>query len=809
MATGFVEDTGSPDAPPVLRARDLHKSYGRHQILAGVDITLRAGEIVALVGENGAGKSTLVHCLAGMQPTDSGTVDLRAESLAVVWQDLSLCENLDVVANLFLGRELRRVMLSEDTMQREAGSLLADLAISVGDLRRPVSLLSGGQRQSVAIARALLGRPEVLILDEPTAALGVQETRALHGLLRRLRARGVAILLVSHRIDEVFDLADRISILRHGRMVADVATVEVHPDDVISLMSGIESDSAARRQLRLLRSLVDQLSEVEPSASLSLIVSSLSSALGLERLTLHLVERPNTESAPRSSSVLVPRAATGLSADTIVNRARNFDDATDFVAVVAASAERRVSEDVRVDPLWASGRDELAADQVVSAWAVPIIGSDGVLGVITAYDNAPGRPRDDQLELMGVYTNLAAAAIERERLLAEVTRRNRVLESLRGMLETLAGPDQLDAGMSKALDALGRGLGASVVALYAEVDGVAALRAIAQCGNGEVAPGDDRVLERAATLLLASTASIDRARLLADDLVGLQLSSSDIKVALLARWSDAADLTDDAIDLLEDAGRSLRLAVEREEVETAHKEANALRRSHSLQLEFLSRLSHELRTPLTAIHGYASTLRQTDVHWDDDTQGRFLEVITNESARMGRLVADLLDSSNLDAGGLRLLPDWCEMPLVISEAVACVRGASTNVTVDVPVDMPRVWADHDRIEQVIVNIVDNAFRHGPRDRPVSVTIRARVDAGLLALDIIDNGRGLTAEFADVIFQPYVRADGAGPGAGLGLTIARGIVEAHGGRVWADVSEPGEGARVHVVLPVEPRDGPHA
>jgi signal transduction histidine kinase len=131
------------------------------------------------------------------------------------------------------------------------------------------------------------------------------------------------------------------------------------------------------------------------------------------------------------------------------------------------------------------------------------------------------------------------------------------------------------------------------------------------------------------------------------------------------------------------------------------------------------------------------------------------------------------------------------------------------VTVDAPADLPRVWADHDRIEQVIVNIVDNAFRHGAHDRPVAVTIRAMIDAGCLHLEIADNGRGLTAEFADVIFQPYVRADGAGPGAGLGLTIARGIVEAHGGRVWADVSEAGEGARVHVVLPVEPEDRTHA
>jgi hypothetical protein len=128
----FVEDTGSLVSPPVLRARGLHKSYGRHQILAGIDITLRAGEIVALVGENGAGKSTLVHCLAGMQPTDSGTVDLRADSLAVVWQDLSLCENLDVVANLFLGREIHRVMLSEDAM---LGALV------IGAIRNGMTLL--------------------------------------------------------------------------------------------------------------------------------------------------------------------------------------------------------------------------------------------------------------------------------------------------------------------------------------------------------------------------------------------------------------------------------------------------------------------------------------------------------------------------------------------------------------------------------------------------------------------------------------------------------------------------------------------
>ena len=239
MATGLVEDTGSLDSPPVLRARGLHKSYGRHQILAGVDITVRAGEIVALVGENGAGKSTLVHCLAGMQPTDSGTVDLRADSLAVVWQDLSLCENLDVVANLFLGTEKRSwSVLGELAMERTARDLLASLDVRIPDVRAPVALLSGGQRQSVAIARALLGEPRMVILDEPTAALGVEQTAQVLDLIRRLRERGLAVLLVSHNLVDVRAVSDRVVVLRLGRNVADLETATASQEQIVAAITG-------------------------------------------------------------------------------------------------------------------------------------------------------------------------------------------------------------------------------------------------------------------------------------------------------------------------------------------------------------------------------------------------------------------------------------------------------------------------------------------------------------------------------------------------------------------------------------------
>ncbi len=291
------------DDGPVLSVRGVHKRFGAVQVLQGVDLELRRGEILALVGENGAGKSTLVQCIAQTSAADHGSVEMagrplasdpvgaRDQGVAVVWQDLALCDNLTAVANLFLGNEhVDGAFLDEFAMAREARRLFDRLRISIVNPHQPVGTLSGGQRQLLAIARAALRRPEVLVLDEPTASLGMAETQVVERLLTELRDEGAAILLVSHRLDQVFRLVDRIAVLRNGRVVADVSPLEVHPDDIVALISGVESDSSARRQLQRLRSLVDQLAEVEPAASLPLIVAAMAEALGIDRLCVHLVD---------------------------------------------------------------------------------------------------------------------------------------------------------------------------------------------------------------------------------------------------------------------------------------------------------------------------------------------------------------------------------------------------------------------------------------------------------------------------------------------------------------------------------------
>ena len=191
---------------------------------------------------------------------------------------------------------------------------------------------------------------------------------------------------------------------------------------------------------------------------------------------------------------------------------------------------------------------------------------------------------------------------------------------------------------------------------------------------------------------------------------------------------------------MEDAAHSLRLALEREEAGLAHQEAAALRRSQELQRDFLSRLSHELRTPLTAIRGYASSLMQPDVTWDGDSQQRFLDRIAAESARLGRLVGDLLDFSAIESGILRLQRDWCDIPLVLDAAVACLPPAGAAL-VEVSCDpaLPVVWADHDRLEQVFVNLLDNAVRHNPPGTRVSVSAEATGPGGI-AVSVLDDGR---------------------------------------------------------------------
>ncbi len=787
---------------PLLDVRRVTKSFGRHLVLDGVDLVVHPGELVALVGENGAGKSTLVQCVAGVRAPDSGEVHLAGgrSDVGVVWQDLALCENLDAVANLFLGRELRGgPWLSDAEMHVQAQALLRELGVTIDDLCRPASQLSGGQRQTLAIARALLGRSRLLVLDEPTAALGVAETHMVERIVRTMRAGGCGVLLITHRIDQVFRLADRVVVMRHGRVVADRATVELHPDDVVALMAGIDADTSARRQIQRLRSLVDQLAEEEPSASIPLIVSALSSALGTDKMCVHLVD-PGPD--PDGPPVLRRRATLGVGAPLLVgNEVLPLGEDGGLVGLAAQGHDVVVTEDVQTHPAWELLRATALDAGVRSAWAMPIHDADGVLGVISGYADAVGSPQPAALELVALYANLAAAAIGREHLLAEVTRRNRILEAMRGMLETLTGPLAAHHGMAPALGVLCDGLAADAVAFIGPIEDGAPPTVRASHGIDDdpcVAVAGAELLE-AASVLLGGPVGLDRARLVGERVVAAPVVAPQGRSVLAAWWRASSGIGNDALDLLDDAARSLCLAVEREEVEMAHAEAATLRSSQRLQREFLSQLSHELRTPLTAIHGYASTLRQPDVTWDEASERRFLGLIEGESARMGRLVADMLDSLTMEAGGLRLDPHWCDLGLTLETAIGCVSGAEGVVTVDVGPDVPEVWVDHDRLEQVLVNLIDNAIRHGRAGGPVLVSVSAR-DGAVVVL-VADEGPGFAPELAARVFQPYVRGVTRSSGAGLGLTICRGLVEAHGGEIAVEATPVG--ACVRVTLPIEP------
>ncbi len=245
-------------AGALLTVRNLRKRYGAVEALAGVDLDLPPGEVVALVGDNGAGKSTLVKAVAGTHVPDGGTItldgravhiarpaDAQALGITTVFQDLALCENLDVVANLDLGRELRRgSLLSGLRMERAARDLLASLDVRIGDIRSPVAALSGGQRQSVAIARALVAQPRVVLLDEPTAALGVEQTARVLELIRRLRDRGLAVMVISHNLADVFQVSDRICVLRLGRNAGTFRTSACSQAEVVAAITGAVAGGA-------------------------------------------------------------------------------------------------------------------------------------------------------------------------------------------------------------------------------------------------------------------------------------------------------------------------------------------------------------------------------------------------------------------------------------------------------------------------------------------------------------------------------------------------------------------------------------
>jgi len=220
---------------PTLELRGISKAFGSVQALDDVDFEVRAGEVMALVGDNGAGKSTLIKCVAGIHPIDAGEIrfdgrlvhihgpkDAAELGIEVVYQDLALCDNLDVVQNMFLGREVRDVFfrLKEAPMEERTAETLRSLSVTtIRSVRQPVASLSGGQRQSVAVARAVLWNSRVVILDEPTAALGVAQTRQVLELVKRLAAQGLAVVIISHNLNDVFEVADRITVLRLGRNV--------------------------------------------------------------------------------------------------------------------------------------------------------------------------------------------------------------------------------------------------------------------------------------------------------------------------------------------------------------------------------------------------------------------------------------------------------------------------------------------------------------------------------------------------------------------------------------------------------------
>src|SRR6202140_2155692 len=227
----------SPAAPtaivPALAVRGMSKSFGSVQALSDVDFEVRTGEVMALVGDNGAGKSTLIKCIAGIHPADSGGVRFPGQvvqihgpkgaaalGIEVVYQDLALCDNLDVVQNMYLGREAhdRFQRLKEPVMEQKTAETLKSLAVTtINSIRQPVASLSGGQRQSVAVAKAVQWNSRLVILDEPTAALGVAQTEQVLALVRRLADKGLAVVLMSHNLNDIFQNPDRITVLRLGR----------------------------------------------------------------------------------------------------------------------------------------------------------------------------------------------------------------------------------------------------------------------------------------------------------------------------------------------------------------------------------------------------------------------------------------------------------------------------------------------------------------------------------------------------------------------------------------------------------------
>jgi signal transduction histidine kinase len=556
-------------------------------------------------------------------------------------------------------------------------------------------------------------------------------------------------------------------------------------------------DSSAHHQLSRLHALTDRLASADPSSSPLLILSALGTALGADQLTLHV-------GAPDGGLRLL--CALGLPADLQESWEQlPSGPGGGPMGLASTRSEAVVDPDVRIGSAWRQWRDRLWRLRIASSWAVPFHGSEGLGGVITVFRDRIGSPTRSELDLAVLYGGYAANALERDRLVGELTSRNLVLETIRDVLETLSAPVPITAALRQALETLVQGVRADAAAVFTGDP------AASDPGTGDLtclalAVGTDRVVDRAdlAELVRTHQPAAD------DGTAGFRVGDEGWGrvVALpgpdgtdwLVVVRDAGGVTAETAALVEDAAHSLRLALERDRAQQAAQETAALRRSRELQRDFLARLSHELRTPLTAIGGYADSLLQQDVVWDADSQERFLARIADESRRLGRLVEDLLDHSAIESGVLRLQRDWCDLALVVDAARACIpQEARDRVDVAVPRDLPPIWADHDRLEQVFVNLLDNAIRHNPPQTRVRVSLLPGA-AGEVGVVVRDDGTGDARAIA--AGTPRERR-GRRAGAGLGLSIARAIVAAHGGSITVEPAEPG--VRFVLRLPAEPDD----
>ena len=598
-------------------------------------------------------------------------------------------------------------------MQRAAaGDILRALGIPLHDPSRGVRTLSGGQRQLLAVARAMSWKPRLLILDEPTASLGVTEAAQVEGLITSLRLQGTTILLVSHDVEQMFRLADRIVVLRHGRVAGDVRPDSGHPDEVTALVSGQPVDSSARRQLTRLHGLADRLASADPSSSLSLILSALGAALGTERLCIHLLSARTT---------LVCAASLGLPPPLLAAWSRlGYGPAGGPVGLAAATAEVVVDDNVRAS---AAGRRSViwpGRPRSSSSWAVPVLGPSGLIGVITVFRQVTGRPQRDELDLVSVYAGYAASAVERDRLLDQVTARNRVLETI-GRCWRRWRPIPVPEGLGVALRALRRGLQADEVALLSRPpDGAPRSRAHAgsrrragcpgrwptpRPGRSPLAHHDGRARstdgERQLSVAFPAPGGPGGpGRQLGKPVGHRGRGGADGGRGPLpaagpgtgggsggARGSGhAAPVTGTPAEL--------PVPAEPRAAHPAHRNPRLRDQPAADRRDLGRRLAAPVPGPDLRRVGAAGTAR-----------GRPARLLRHRVGDPAAAATTGATSRSCSEAAIACLPQ---------------PGASM-VEVTCHPALPTVWADHDRLEQVFVNLLDNAIRHNPPGTRVSVT----------------------------------------------------------------------------------------